>query len=81
MKKKKKISTKEFDTLAESGSDEIDSYLDWEAAENLQTEYKRINVDFPKWMVAALDKRSEVMGISRQALIKTIVFNEIKNKE
>ena len=34
-------------------------------------ETKRVNVDFPMWMVEALDKEAQRLGIHRQAVIKT----------
>ena len=34
------------------------------------TAQKRINVDFPLWMVEQLDQESDRMGVSRQALVK-----------
>lgn len=79
MKKKNKITTKEFDLIADSGSDKIDSYLDWENASRPGLESKRINMDFPLWMVNKLDQQARYRGISRQAYIKTIIFNGINN--
>ncbi|MGB7414021.1 MAG: CopG family transcriptional regulator [Thermosynechococcaceae cyanobacterium] len=34
-------------------------------------ETKRVNVDFPMWMVEALDKEAKRLGVHRQAVIKT----------
>lgn len=31
---------------------------------------KRVNVDFPDWMVDALDREARRLGVSRQALVK-----------
>ena len=33
-------------------------------------EAKRVNVDFPQWMVARLDAEAKRRGVTRQALIK-----------
>ena len=41
---------------------------------------KKVNVDFPIWMIEVLDLEAKRIGVSRQALIKTIVDNELKKK-
>jgi len=33
-------------------------------------EQKRVNVDFPGWMIARLDKEAKRLGVSRQSIIK-----------
>lgn len=66
----KTISAEEFDRLFDDGSDEIDQYLDWENARRVQSDVKRVNVDFPQWMVAKLDVEAKRRGVTRQALIK-----------
>ena len=38
---------------------------------------KRVNVDFPLWMVKALDQESKRLGIGRQALIKTWIAAQL----
>ncbi len=71
--KSKTISAEELDRLFDEGSDEIDQYLDWSSARRPGLEAKRVNVDFPQWMVMKLDQESKRLGITRQALIKTWV--------
>jgi hypothetical protein len=34
------------------------------------TDPKRVNVDFPSWMVDSLDREARRMGVTRQSLIK-----------
>lgn len=67
---KKKISAEEFDRLFDEGSDEIDQYVDWSSFSRPSLEPKRVNVDFPQWMVASLDREARRRGVTRQALIK-----------
>ena len=67
---RKTISAEEFDRLFDEGSDEIDQYIDWSKARRVNQEVKRVNVDFPQWMVARLDAEARRRGITRQALIK-----------
>lgn len=67
---KKATSAEELDRLFDEGSDEIDEYLDWSSARRLGLELKRVNVDFPQWMIARLDREAKRRGVTRQALIK-----------
>lgn len=67
---RKTISAEEFDRLFDEGSDEIDQYLDWSNVRRPGLEAKRVNVDFPQWMVARLDAEAKRRGVTRQALIK-----------
>jgi hypothetical protein len=39
-------------------------------SETYKREIKRVNVDFPVWMVKEMDERTVRLGISRQALVK-----------
>ncbi len=36
----------------------------------INQEPKRVNIDFPAWMVKSLDKEAKHVGVSRQAVIK-----------
>lgn len=67
---KRTITVEEFDRLFDEGSDEIDEFLDWDNAQRPGLVPKRVNVDFPAWMVQALDVEASRRGITRQALIK-----------
>lgn len=67
---RKTISAEEFDRLFDEGSDEIDQYIDWSSARRPGLETKRVNVDFPQWMIARLDAEAKRRGVTRQALIK-----------
>lgn len=45
--------------------------------ENQAYEIRRVNVDFPVWMIQALDEESERLGVSRQAIIKTWIADRL----
>lgn len=68
----KPISAEEFDRRFDDGED-MGDYIDWSSARRPGMEAKRVNVDFPQWMVAGLDREAKRLGITRQALIKTWV--------
>ena len=39
-------------------------------ARRVLQEQKRVNVDFPKWMIASQDREAEKFGVTRQSIIK-----------
>jgi len=65
----KTITAEEFDRLADEGKD-ITPYLDLESAVFVRPKIRRVNVDFPEWMVQKLDEEAMKMNVSRQAVIK-----------
>lgn len=66
---RKKISAEELDRLFDEGAD-MRPYFDFDNPQPLQGPTKRVNVDFPAWMVQRLDRESKKRGVTRQALIK-----------
>jgi hypothetical protein len=50
-------------------SEDIDHLIDWSSAKRIEAP-KRVNVDFPAWMVRGLDAQAKKRGVTRQALIK-----------
>jgi hypothetical protein len=75
--KPKTIDAEQLDRLFDEGSDEIDQYLDWDSARRPGLEAKRVNVDFPQWMVAKLDREAKRRGVTRQALIKMWISDRL----
>jgi hypothetical protein len=65
----KRISAEEFDRRFDDGED-MGDYIDWSSARRPGLELKRVNVDFPQWMVDDLDREAKRRGVTRQALIK-----------
>lgn len=65
----KTISASELDERFDNGEDVME-FLDLSKAERPNQKHKRINVDFPLWMVEELDKASDRVGVTRQSLIK-----------
>jgi len=59
----------EFDKKFDEGEN-ILAELDVTRARRPGEEIKRINVDFPSWMVAALDREARRLGVTRQSIIK-----------
>lgn len=65
----KTISAAELDRKFGDGED-IDEYIDWSSARRPNLELKRVNVDFPAWVVTGLDREARRLGVTRQSLIK-----------
>ena len=63
------MTTKNFDDAFDSGESIVDR-LDLSTATRINQKPKRVNVDFPAWMVRSLDRQAEKRGVTRQALIK-----------
>jgi hypothetical protein len=59
----------EFDAKFDAGED-ISEAVDWSKARRPNDQAKRVNVDFPAWVVAGLDKQARHLGVTRQSLIK-----------
>ena len=63
------MKTKEFDKLFDEGKD-ITHLLDLSSARKPNQDQKRVNVDFPVWMVNKLDQEAKRLGVTRQSIIK-----------
>ena len=59
----------EFDRRFDDG-DSIIEVLDLTATRRQRLEQKRVNVDFPIWMVEQLDQEANRLGVTRQSIIK-----------
>ena len=63
------MKAKTFDRKFDSGARVVDQ-LDLNKARRVGTDPKRVNVDFPAWMVDSLDREARRVGVTRQSLIK-----------
>lgn len=71
------MKAKEFDKKFESGKD-MTNDLDFSKSRRVNQEAKRVNIDFPVWVVEQLDKQSKRLGITRQALVKVWIAEKLK---
>lgn len=77
----KAITAEEFDKKFDNGED-ISEFIDWSSARRInqesgETKARRVNVDFPAWMVEAMDKEADRIGITRQAFIKVVIAEHL----
>lgn len=54
--------------------------LDFGAARRPAPEQRRVNVDFPTWMIDALDKEAARLGVTRQSVIKTWIADRLERR-
>ena len=66
----------EFDKAFDEGKD-ISQYLDRSKARRPDQEQKRVNVDFPRWMITLLDKEAKRLGVPRQSIIKVWIAERL----
>jgi len=73
----KAIKAKEIEKKFDEGED-ISKYLDISKARRPKQEQKRVNVDFPLWMIHLLDKEAKRLGVPRQSIIKVWVAERLE---
>lgn len=79
----KTISAQELDKKFDHGED-ISDYLDFSKAvklsdfHKLNTETRKVNVDFPQWVIDALDQEAKKIGVTRQSIIKVWIAERLK---
>ena len=71
------MKAEEFDKRFDEGED-VSQYLDISKAKRPIQEQKRVNVDFPLWMIQFLDKEAKRLGVPRQSIIKLWVAERLK---
>jgi hypothetical protein len=63
------MKAKKFDSDFDNDKD-VTGALDLSRARRPLREQKRVNVDFPTWMIESLDKEASRLGVTRQSIIK-----------
>lgn len=63
------MKAKKFDRAFDQGKD-VTGALDLSRARRPKQIQKRVNVDFPTWMIEMLDKEARRLGVTRQSIIK-----------
>ena len=71
------MKAKEFDKIFDDNEEEIIEYLNLSTIRRPNLETKRVNIDFPTWMIKKLDEEARYIGVSRQAIIKTWLADKI----
>jgi biotin operon repressor len=71
------MKAKELDKRFDRGED-ISKVLELTRARRANQEPRRVNVDFPSWMIHSLDKEAQRLGVTRQSIIKIWISERLK---
>ena len=71
------MKTDAFDKAFDSGKD-VTEALEFSKATRPGRTQRRINVDFPEWMIHSLDKEADRLGVPRQAVIKVWISERLR---
>ncbi len=68
----------ELDKKFDDGVEDIIDDLDMATATRPNKEQRRVNVDFPIWMVESLDREASRLGVTRQSIIKIWIAERLE---
>jgi hypothetical protein len=71
------MKAEQLDKIFDEGKEDILPYLDLAKAVRPGHQAKRVNVDFPAWMIARLDREADRMSVPRQSLIKVWIAEKL----
>ncbi len=80
MKKQSPMTAQEFEQRFDEGED-ITPFIEMSSIRRPGMEPRRVNVDFPEWMIEKLDWQSRLIGVSRQALVKLWISERIQKEQ
>ena len=67
----------EFDKKFDAGED-VSEAIDWSQPRRPNEQPRRVNVDFPAWVVEGLDRQARHLGVTRQSLIKLWIAERLQ---
>ena len=73
------MKARDFDKKFDRG-DDLSADLDLSKARRKNQEPRRVNVDFPTWMIESLDREAKRLGITRQSIIKVWIAEMLERK-
>ncbi len=71
------MKAEKIDKKFDDGED-ITKHLDLSKSRRPELEQKRVNVDFPVWMIHSLDREAKRLGVPRQSIIKVWVAERLE---
>ena len=72
------MKAKTFDEKFDRGEEDLTPHLDLSKARRTGHEQKKINIDFPVWMIEALDSEAKRLSVTRQSLIKVWIAERLE---
>ncbi len=64
------MKAKDFDKKFDDNTADVVDQLDLSTLKRPNREQRRVNVDFPTWMIESLDREAGKLGVTRQSIIK-----------
>lgn len=74
------VRAQQFDEKFDRGED-ITASLDLAGMRRPGREVRRVNVDFPAWMVDSLDREAKRLGVTRQSIIKIWIAERLEHSD
>ena len=74
------MKAKDFDKKFDEGVEDIVDDLDLSTMRRPNQEQKRVNVDFPAWVVESLDREASRIGVTRQSIIKVWLVERLQKE-
>ena len=73
------MKAKDFDKKFDQGKEDIIEDLDLSTLKRPNQTPRRVNVDFPEWMIASLDREAARLGVTRQSIIKVWLAERLEH--
>jgi len=73
------MKARDFDDKFDAGEN-ISKHLDLTKATRPGGQQRRVNVDFPVWMIESLDKEAKRLGVTRQSIIKVWIAERLQKR-
>ncbi len=74
------MKAKDFDKKFNDNNQDIIDDLDLSTIQRPNQNQKRVNVDFPLWVVDSLDREASRIGVTRQSIIKLWLVERLEEK-
>lgn len=74
------MKAKDFEEKFDANEEDLISNLDLSSVKRVNQQQKRVNVDFPVWMIESLDKEASRLGVTRQSIIKVWLAERLEHK-
>ncbi|HPA72248.1 MAG TPA: CopG family transcriptional regulator [Spirochaetota bacterium] len=73
------MKARDFDRRFDANKD-ITSHLDIEKMRRPGIATRRVNIDFPEWMIDRLDREAGRVGVTRQSIIKMWISERLEHR-
>ncbi len=74
------MKAKDFDKKFDDNKTDIIDDLDLSTLKRPNQTQRRVNVDFPVWVIDSLDKEASRVGVTRQSIIKLWLVERLEEK-